>query len=579
MCGEEGLVLLKEEKEIFLKELAEATDLIFVLWSEGPPRHYTWLHVQCTKKSKRPLPGCSSGTWSVTYMDPLTIPADDNLVIAKRLLSNIGLGIQADKLTVSASAKQADGWSCGLWCVMFTEQLLCRLLHAQLPSEPSVTTLNVIERTNEFIEKVLAAAAVEAKRLSEVKENMGEESSAAVEESDQLAQDQTEETMTNQVPESDATEAKDALDSQAFDAQALNIQISDVIAQAFAAEAPKTPDMIAAETSRSDPQATVCTKLSFNNSEHAVLDEDDGIANSPVSFSGALTSIVEDDINAKVCAGNASSEASAVSLQPPSPHLETGLVSDVSLQPPSPHLETGLVSDVIAAELRELEEDVKDVPDLVPPSGSEPFAEPLAAHAPQKEAEVVVTDMLGSAEVLAAAADEPADSGSAEAEDTACLSAEAQETLAASADATVEQSKEVTNFETPEKLVATTEATEQDGHNRGVPQVELGKLGSFKSIACWITGGKKEPNQNAEGMKVLETEGKKTSNEKADGKDVPKTQSKARKTPLTTGTSQGDEETPLPKKKRQSTTRKTPPKSHGDEESPPPKKQRPLKKQ
>ena len=107
LCEEDGLPLLKSERELFLKELSQKDDLVFVIWAEGPPRHFTWLHVRCTKKCK--VQRFGDGKYDVTYKDPLAFPADGNLEKAKRLLCNIGLPDAADTLAPSNRDYQADG--------------------------------------------------------------------------------------------------------------------------------------------------------------------------------------------------------------------------------------------------------------------------------------------------------------------------------------------------------------------------------------------------------------------------------------------------------------------------------------
>ena len=119
LSEEDGLPLLKNERELFLKELSQKDDLVFVIWAEGPPRHFTWLHVRCTKKCK--VKRIGDGKYDVTYKDPLAFPTDGNLEMAKRLLCNIGLPDAADTLAPSNRDHQADGWSCGVWCCTLTE--------------------------------------------------------------------------------------------------------------------------------------------------------------------------------------------------------------------------------------------------------------------------------------------------------------------------------------------------------------------------------------------------------------------------------------------------------------------------
>ena len=85
----------------------------------------------------------------------------------------------------------------------------------------------------------------------------------------------------------------------------------------------------------------------------------------------------------------------------------------------------------------------------------------------------------------------------------------------------------MTNFDTPQKVVAIPDATEKDGHKKGVQLKE----GTFKSISCWMTRDKKEPN------------------EKADAKEAPNTDPTERKA---VPKSQGSEATPPPKRKKRS---------------------------
>ena len=152
LCSADGLLLQQKEREEFLSQLWQKAQLFFVIWSEA--RHYTLLHL--SRKM-------GDSHYTTTYMDSLRAPAKGNIVVAKQLLCNLGLNSEATALVPSNTEFQGDGWSCGIWCIKWTEQVLRRLRN-EVPVFESPSIHDIVVRTNEFI--IAALQANEAKSLS-----------------------------------------------------------------------------------------------------------------------------------------------------------------------------------------------------------------------------------------------------------------------------------------------------------------------------------------------------------------------------------------------------------------------------
>ena len=152
LCSADGLLLQQKEREEFLSQLCQKAQLFFVIWSEA--RHYTLLHL--SRKM-------GDSHYTTTYMDSLRAPAKGNIVVAKQLLCNLGLNSEATALVPSNTEFQGDGWSCGIWCIKWTEQVLRRLRN-EVPVFEGPSIHDIVVRTNEFI--IAALQANEAKSLS-----------------------------------------------------------------------------------------------------------------------------------------------------------------------------------------------------------------------------------------------------------------------------------------------------------------------------------------------------------------------------------------------------------------------------
>ena len=152
LCSADGLLLQQKEREEFLSQLWQKAQLFFVIWSEA--RHYTLLHL--SRKM-------GDSHYTTTYMDSLRAPAKGNIVVAKQLLCNLGLNSEATALVPSNTEFQGDGWSCGIWCIKWTEQVLRRLRN-EVPVFEGPSIHDIVVRTNEFI--IAALQANEAKSLS-----------------------------------------------------------------------------------------------------------------------------------------------------------------------------------------------------------------------------------------------------------------------------------------------------------------------------------------------------------------------------------------------------------------------------
>ncbi len=115
--------------------------VICFVWSQGPPRHYTWLQISQLQK----------GLFSLEYRDSLPAHAPRNLEAAKRVATHLGHGHLCQDLAPCNKVFQRDGWSCGLWCLQWTEQSI-RAERGE-PAFIYYSLRDLIARTNEFISK------------------------------------------------------------------------------------------------------------------------------------------------------------------------------------------------------------------------------------------------------------------------------------------------------------------------------------------------------------------------------------------------------------------------------------------
>ena len=93
------------ENELFLKQIMTSEMVLIALYTEGPPRHFTFL--QLTKDAKK--------GFEVTYKDSLPSPSEHGIQAARTILKNIGLSTLMDEVAPSNKDFQQDGWSSGNW--------------------------------------------------------------------------------------------------------------------------------------------------------------------------------------------------------------------------------------------------------------------------------------------------------------------------------------------------------------------------------------------------------------------------------------------------------------------------------
>ena len=74
-----------------------------------------------------------SSQFQVQYWDSLPVPAENSRILAQASLNLFAHWLGPARLSdlvlplTSVSRKQTDGWSCGLWCLVFAEQLVRQL--------------------------------------------------------------------------------------------------------------------------------------------------------------------------------------------------------------------------------------------------------------------------------------------------------------------------------------------------------------------------------------------------------------------------------------------------------------------
>ena len=117
-----------------------------MIWTQGPPRHYTYLKVIRDPSGHR-----------VEYKDSLSHSVPSCEAWAKQILVNVGLEGFVDEVTASNKVFQRDNWSCGLWVLRWIEQDL-RARRGERPM-PAPAVLGIRNRVNAFIAKIIEKAA------------------------------------------------------------------------------------------------------------------------------------------------------------------------------------------------------------------------------------------------------------------------------------------------------------------------------------------------------------------------------------------------------------------------------------
>jgi hypothetical protein len=119
-------------------EVDQAQCICVTVHAEAPS-HYTFLFAQ------RHGP-----EWQVQYMDPLPQPSANSLAKATTIVARLGLG---QCPAPSNRRFQADGWSCGLWCIQFMEESLRQYRNEPRHIRP-VSLKDVAARVNRFIQSM-----------------------------------------------------------------------------------------------------------------------------------------------------------------------------------------------------------------------------------------------------------------------------------------------------------------------------------------------------------------------------------------------------------------------------------------
>jgi hypothetical protein len=117
----------------------------FVVYSIGPPRHFTYLELKQNLTDGK--------GFEVAYKDSLKQPSTSGIQAAKQILINLGLEHFVDKVVPSNKVYQPDGWSCGIYVLRWIEAALRRARGEPRIADASIT--DVTRLTNEFISKVL----------------------------------------------------------------------------------------------------------------------------------------------------------------------------------------------------------------------------------------------------------------------------------------------------------------------------------------------------------------------------------------------------------------------------------------
>ena len=100
------------ENEKYVKVLKTSGLVLIVVFSDKP-RHYTYLELLADPTKEPP--------WFVTYKDSLNNPSKEAIKQAQRILTNLSLQALVDKVAPVNRVFQEDGWSCGLWVLMWIE--------------------------------------------------------------------------------------------------------------------------------------------------------------------------------------------------------------------------------------------------------------------------------------------------------------------------------------------------------------------------------------------------------------------------------------------------------------------------
>ena len=141
------------EAEKYKRGLLAKAHIFIAVHSQGPPRHYTYLHI--SKQSKMPP------VWACTYKDSLNTASPENFKVAQTILKNLGLQELAENLVVANKDFQRDGWSCGLWTLKWIERELRRIGGEARTPDLSIPAL--LARANQTIKRINQAATPKAK--------------------------------------------------------------------------------------------------------------------------------------------------------------------------------------------------------------------------------------------------------------------------------------------------------------------------------------------------------------------------------------------------------------------------------
>jgi hypothetical protein len=131
----------------------------FVVYSIGPPRHFTYLELKQNLTDGK--------GFEVAYKDSLKQPSTSGIQAAKQILINLGLEHFVDKVVPSNKVYQPDGWSCGIYVLRWIEAALRRARGEPRIADASIT--DVTRLTNEFISKVIPKAKAKSKAKSKAK--------------------------------------------------------------------------------------------------------------------------------------------------------------------------------------------------------------------------------------------------------------------------------------------------------------------------------------------------------------------------------------------------------------------------
>jgi hypothetical protein len=109
------------ESEKCKKAILAIRACYFGIWSQGPPRHYTYLKLSRDESGHL-----------ADYKDSLSPAAPANLMVAKTILINLGLSSLIDGLLPSNKGFQKGGWECGIYFLKWLEHDL-RMTRKEAP--------------------------------------------------------------------------------------------------------------------------------------------------------------------------------------------------------------------------------------------------------------------------------------------------------------------------------------------------------------------------------------------------------------------------------------------------------------